>query len=95
MVAYRTHPITYFAARRLVKIPNIGLVNVVAGREVAREFVQDAVVPERIAETLTPLLTPGDPGRAAMLEQLAEVRSRLGTPGAAERVAAIASELAA
>jgi lipid-A-disaccharide synthase len=79
----------------VVKIPHIGLVNVVAGREVAREFVQDAVVPERIAETLTPLLTPDDPGRASMLEQLAEVRSRLGTPGAAERVATIASELAA
>ena len=94
-VAYKTSPWTYAIARRVVKIPHIGLVNVVAGREVAREFVQDAVIPERIAETLTPLLTPGDPGRAAMLEQLAEVRSRLGTPGAAERVAAIASELAA
>jgi lipid-A-disaccharide synthase len=94
-VAYKTSPWTYAIARRVVKIPNIGLVNVVAGREVAREFVQDAVVPERIAETLMPLLTAGDPGRRAMLEDLAEVRSRLGTPGAAERVAAIASELAA
>ena len=39
-------PWTYAIARRVVKIPHIGLVNVVAGREVAREFVQDAVVPE-------------------------------------------------
>ena len=79
----------------MVKIPHIGLVNVVAGREVAREFVQNAVVPEHIAETLMPLLIPGDPRRTAMLGELAEVRSRLGTPGAAERVATIASELAA
>jgi len=94
-VAYKTSRWTYAIARRVVKIPHIGLVNVVAGREVAREFVQDAVVPERIAEALTPLLTSGDPRRATMLEGLAEVRSRLGTPGAADRVAAIASELAA
>jgi lipid-A-disaccharide synthase len=78
-----------------VKIPHIGLVNVVAGREVAREFVQDAVIPEHMAETLQPLLTPGDVTRSRMLEGLADVRARLGTPGAADRVAAIASELAA
>ena len=94
VVAYKTSPWTYAIARRVVKIPRIGLVNVVAGREVAPEFVQDAVVPERVAETLQPLLDHNDPRRRAMLEGLAEVRSKLGTPGAAERVAAIASELA-
>jgi lipid-A-disaccharide synthase len=95
VVAYKTSRWTYAIARRVVKIPHIGLVNVVAGREVAQEFVQDAVVPERIADALRPLLDRTDPRRAAMLEQLAEVRGRLGTPGAAERVAEIASELAA
>jgi lipid-A-disaccharide synthase len=94
-VAYKTSSWTYAIARRVVKIPHIGLVNVVAGREVAREFVQDAVIPERMAETLQPLLTPGDVTRSRMLEGLADVRARLGTPGAADRVAAIASELAA
>jgi len=94
-VAYKTSRWTYAIARRVVKIPHIGLVNVVAGREVAREFVQDAVVPERIAATLGPLLNPSDPTRAAMLQGLADVRAKLGTPGAAERVASIASELAA
>jgi lipid-A-disaccharide synthase len=94
-VAYKTSAWTFAIARRLVKIPHIGLVNVVAGREVAREFVQDAVVPERIAQTLSPLLDVHDVTRTAMLASLAEVRSKLGTPGAADRVAAIASELAA
>jgi hypothetical protein len=42
IVAYRTNPLTYEIARRVVEIPRIGLVNVVAGREVAREFVQGA-----------------------------------------------------
>jgi lipid-A-disaccharide synthase len=95
VVAYKTSPWTYAIARRVVKIPNIGLVNVVAGKEIAREFVQDAVVPERVADALDPLLDAGDPRRAAMIGDLAEVRAKLGTPGAAERVAAIAAELAA
>ena len=49
VVAYRTDRITYAIARRVVKIPFIGLVNVVAGREVAREFVQDALQPAAVA----------------------------------------------
>jgi len=95
VVAYKTSAWTYAIAKRVVKIPHIGLVNVVAGREVAQEFVQDAVVPERVADALAPLLNEAEPRRVAMLDGLADVRSRLGTPGAAERVAAIASELAA
>jgi lipid-A-disaccharide synthase len=94
VVAYRTSAITYAAARRLVRIPYIGLVNVVAGREVAREFVQGALVPARVADELEPLLDPASPRRAAMIEALASVRAMLGEAGAAERVATIALELA-
>jgi lipid-A-disaccharide synthase len=93
VVAYRTSEISYFLARLLVKIPHIGLVNVVAGREVAREFVQDAIVPEKIAVELARLLDSTDSERARVLEGLAEVRSKLGEPGAARRVAVMASEL--
>jgi lipid-A-disaccharide synthase len=94
VVAYRTSTWTYAIARRLVKIPHIGLVNVVAGRAVAPEFVQDALEPSRVADVLEPLLDRASPERARMLEGLAEVRARLGDAGAAERVAAMASELA-
>jgi lipid-A-disaccharide synthase len=94
VVAYRTSEISYFLARLMVKIPHIGLVNVVAGREVAREFVQDDIVPAKIAVELSRLLDPTDAERARVLEGLAEVRSRLGQPGAAKRVAEMASALA-
>lgn len=94
VVAYRTSPITYTLARRLVKIPHIGLVNVVAGREVAREFVQEALQPTAVADALTPLLDPASAERAAMLEELARVRAMLGSAGAAERVAELATSLA-
>jgi lipid-A-disaccharide synthase len=94
VVAYRTHPLTYFAARRLVKIPYIGLVNVVAGRAVAQEFIQDRLVPGAVARALGPLLHLGSPQREQMLKDLDDVRRQLGQPGASHRVATIAHALA-
>jgi len=94
VVAYRTGRISFALARRLVKVQNIGLVNVVAGREVAREFIQDEIVPARIAAVLQDLLDKQSPRRRDVLTGLAEVRARLGSPGAAERVARMASGLA-
>jgi lipid-A-disaccharide synthase len=93
-VAYRTSPITYAAAKWLVKIPNIGLVNVVAGYRLAPEFVQDALQPIAVADALSPLLDPASEERRKMLAGLATVRTALGTPGAAARAAAMAIALA-
>jgi len=93
VVAYRASSLSYAIARRVVKIPYIGLVNVVAGREVAPEFVQDALDPPRVASELLRLL--GDRAHAdAQRAALAEVRAKLGTPGAARRVAEMISDLA-
>lgn len=92
-VAYRTGGISYAIARHVVRIPYIGLVNVVAGREVAKEFVQGDLKPDAVAAELDRLL--GDTAyRDAQCAALLEVRSRLGTPGAAQRVAEMVSRLA-
>jgi lipid-A-disaccharide synthase len=93
VVAYRTGLISYLLARLMVTIPHIGLVNVVAGREVAKEFVQDDLRPRPVANALASLLDSGSADRKRVLEGLAEVRGRLGEPGAARRVAEMASEL--
>jgi lipid-A-disaccharide synthase len=98
VIAYRVQRGTYWLARRLVDVPHIGLVNLVAGRRVAPELVQDAATPARLAAELIPLLDDS-PARSAALAGLAEVRARLGAGdglpagGAAERVAALAAEL--
>jgi lipid-A-disaccharide synthase len=93
-IVYRTGSVDYAIARRIVKIPYIGLLNIVAGREVAREFVQQAFEPMAVAGALAPLFDAHSPERAAMVAGLAEVRAKLGEPGAAERVARMASEMA-
>lgn len=93
VVAYRTSRISFALAKIVVKVPHIGLVNIVAGREVAPEFIQDAIQSEPIAAALSRLLDPG-PARETALVGLAEVRDKLGSAGAAGRVAEMASALA-
>lgn len=95
VIGYRTSAITYAIARRVVKIPHIGLVNVVAHREVSREFVQGALVPSVVADALMPLLDEQSGVRAHAVDGLHEVCGMLGTAGASGRVALMIRELVA
>jgi len=83
-VGYRLHGLTYRLARWLVRVPHVALVNLVAGRRVATELVQDAFSEAALVAEGRALL--GDAGELQR-EGLAEVRRRLGPPGASERAA--------
>jgi lipid-A-disaccharide synthase len=95
VVAYRVHPVTYLLAQRLVTVRWVSLVNLIADREVVPELLQGAATPAGLAEAIAPLLDPADPRCRAQRAGLAEVRTRVGGPGASARVAELAAELVA
>ena len=95
VVAYLSNRWTYLIARGLMTVHWISLVNLVAEREVVPEFWRRPVRAAAIAAALRPLLDGSSPEAAAQRAGLAEVRQRLGPPGAADRVAALAGELLA
>jgi len=93
-IVYRTSPLNYALARRLVTIAHVGLVNVLLGEEVAPEFVQGRARPDAIASAASDLVDDS-PRRAAMLERFRGLRARLGGGTGAVRVADMAVELIA
>ena len=85
-IIYRMAPLTYAIGRRLVKVPYIGLANIVAGAGVAREFIQDQATAESLAAEIVRILD--DPDYALQLRQgLGKVGKRLGEGGCSRRVA--------
>jgi lipid-A-disaccharide synthase len=85
-IVYRMAPLTYAIGRRLVKVPHIGLANIVAGDGVVREFIQEAATAENLAAEIARILT--EPHYARRLRQgLNKVRERLGESGCSGRVA--------
>ncbi|HUG41051.1 MAG TPA: lipid-A-disaccharide synthase [Longimicrobiales bacterium] len=95
VIAYRTHPATFWLARRLVRVEHVGLANLVAGRRVAPELLQEEATPGALAAALLPLVDEG-PARSAALEGLRGVREALrpeGSATAGDRVADLAGEL--
>ncbi len=87
VVVYRMSPITYRTGRPFMKISRFALPNILTGREVVPELIQDDMSPGAIVEAAMPLLPDGEP-RRRMLADFAEVRAEIGTSGAAARAAA-------
>lgn len=85
VVMYRLSRATYALAKKLVRLPHFGLVNIVAGKEVVPELIQEDVNGERIAAEVRKLVEPRR--YAEVTAELARVRELLGEPGAATRAA--------
>lgn len=86
VIVYRLSPLTYAIGKRLVGVTTFGMVNLVAGRPIATELIQDAFTPEAVADETIALLK--SPERAAaMRKDLIDVKARLGGTGATGRAA--------
>ncbi len=92
VIIYKLSPLTYQLAKRLVKVPNIGLCNIVAGETVVRELIQDQANPAAIADEVEKLLT-NHSYHSAIAGKLGDVRAKLGRGGASALVARLALTL--
>ena len=86
VVVYRLSPLTYRVGKPLVRVATYAMVNLVAGRGVVREFIQDEFRPEAVAAEAVRLLR--DRAYAERMKaDLKEVRAKLGEPGASRKAA--------
>ena len=86
VIVYRLSGLTYAVGRAFVKVPHYGMVNLIAGRRIVPELIQHACTAQAVhAETVA--LLEDQARSAAMRADLADVRSRLGGPGATARAA--------
>jgi lipid-A-disaccharide synthase len=86
VIVYRVSALTYAIGKPFVQVDTFGMVNLVAGRRVVPELVQADFTPQAVADEAVSLLT--DAARAEQMRAaLAEVRQKLGGPGATKRAA--------
>lgn len=84
VVCYKTTGLSYAIAKRLIAVPFISLVNLIADREVVKELIQNDLTPDQLAAELSAIL-PGGTGRSEQLVGYADVQGKTGGPGASER----------
>ncbi len=87
VLTYRAPWLTYWLARLLIRIDWIGLANIVAGRSIVPELIQQDATAERLSQEASRLLTDHQAARE-MRAELRKVREALGSPGASRRAAA-------
>lgn len=92
IVVYRVAPLTAFIARLLVRTPMFAMVNLIVGKKVVPELVQNDFTPRRVARETVDLLESRE-ARERIRRGLAEVRQMLGPPGAIQRAADLIAEM--
>jgi len=83
VVVYRLTPLTWLLGRRLVNLDTFAMANLIAGRRIVKELIQQEFTPETVLKELQAILPEG-PRRTQMLADLREVRTRLRESGGQE-----------
>ncbi len=89
IIVYRVSPLSWAIARRVVEIDTIGLVNIVAGKKIVSEYLQNDIDPVKISDELSELLFD-EQRRRELIAELNLVEDSLGRPGASRRAASLA-----
>ncbi|MDH3574166.1 MAG: lipid-A-disaccharide synthase [Desulfobacteraceae bacterium] len=89
VIIYKVSPVSFWLGKAMIRVKNIGLVNLIAGKEIVPELIQEDASSTRIADTVYKMLS--DPlGLKQLSLELLTIRDKLGGPGASDRVADIA-----
>lgn len=91
IVFYKIFPFTGFLIRRMIKVPFVGLVNLVAERKIVPELLQNDFEPNQVVKVSLDFLSNGS-SLKHVREELLEVKKKLGSPGASVRAAQIILE---
>jgi lipid-A-disaccharide synthase len=93
VILYKVSPLSFWVGKKVIKVPFIGLPNLVAEEKIVPELVQEEVTPERLVREALSLLEDGE-RRRNMIDGLIKVREKLGGKSASRRTAQIALEMA-
>ncbi|MEI6831923.1 MAG: lipid-A-disaccharide synthase [Candidatus Omnitrophota bacterium] len=91
VIVYKMNLLNYLLYAPQVKVPYIGMVNIISGKKVVPEFIQFQAKPKMIAHAIIDLLQKPEQAKQ-MLEDLTFVKTSLGLPGAAQRAAKLILE---
>ncbi len=94
VVCYRASFLSYFIAKPFIKVKYISLVNLVAGKEIVPELLQQKATPQNMYHEISELLPEREAGKS-MRQELAKVVGQLGEPGGTRRTAELAMEMLA
>ena len=91
-VVYRVSPLSYWLGKRLVRVDHIAMANIVAGRRLVPEFVQNEFAAGRVGPAVLQWFQDAE-SREKMRRQLAALKEKLGAPEASRKVARLAVEM--
>ena len=92
VIIYKVSPLSYYVGTKVINVTHIGLANLIAGKTIVPELIQDDANPERIAAEVIGILA--DESRMQRIkEELNQIREKLGSPGASEKAARLACDM--
>jgi lipid-A-disaccharide synthase len=91
-LVYKVAPLTYLAGRTVIKVPHLGMANILAGKEIVKEFIQQGATPTNLAAEALRLLNDAA-YRDRMREAFSKVRAKLIAPAAVSPARAVLETL--